>query len=371
MADPAARPSAVRAALVYVRTKRVDSTGSTCRPKWSMSHVAVMVWGMAQRYGAIVASITTVIAALAVAATSLLTGSPLATAVGPPAVAASESVLLQPVQYVDVPGARLGYREAGQGRPLVLIVGFAVTMSEWEKGFVDELARHHRVILFDNRAVGTSTGSVRRLSVAQMARDTAAFIDKVVGGPADVLGWSMGGFIAQELAITSPSSVRRLVLTSTNCGGPDSEQISAPVLAILSSPTATTEQRLGILFPPNRMADGEAWVASIGATFAANNYLPADSLIVPPATEQAQIRAIGPDWYGRGDGTCERLGQIAAPTLVAAGRQDEVIPSVNHRALVRGIPDATSRVYSDAGHAFLFQPGLRFARTVDRFLRSQ
>lgn len=310
-----------------------------------------------------------VLMGLAVVCSVVLLGGPGPAFAEPRAPRAEPSVLLQPVQYVNVPGARLGYREAGRGHPLVLIAGFAVTMSEWQAAFVDELARHHRVIVFDNRAVATSTGSVRRLSVAQMARDTAYLIERVVGGPADVLGWSMGGFIAQELAIRHPSLVRRLVLASTNCGGPDSQQISAPVLAVLTSATATPTERLSILFPPNRISDGEAWLASIGATFAANNYLPADSLTVAPATEAAQVRAIGVDWYGHSDGTCDRLNRISAPTLVAAGRQDVVIPSVNHRALRNGIPDAVSRVYPDAGHAFLFQPGLQFAAEVDRFLR--
>lgn len=307
--------------------------------------------------------------ALTAASITMLAAAPLAHGSAVPALAPDLPVLLQPVQYVDVPGARLGYREGGRGRPLVLITGFGMTMSGWQSSFVDELARHHRVIVFDNRGAGTSTGSVARLSVAQMARDTARFIDAVVGGPADVLGWSMGGFIAQQLAITSPTSVRRMVLTSTNCGGPATVPISKPVMAILSSPTATTAQRLSILFPPNRIADGEAWVASIGEVFAANGNLPADSLTVPPATEAAQVRAIGPEWHGVGDGTCDRLGDITAPTLVAAGRQDVVVASINHVALERGIPDATSRVYDDAGHAFLFQPGLRFAAAVDRFLR--
>lgn len=310
---------------------------------------------------------TRLVAASAIVA-ALLAAAPVAQA-RPAETASSSSVLLQPVRYVDVPGARLGYRIGGEGRPLVLIAGFAVTMAEWEASFVDHLARHHRVILFDNRGVATSTGSVARLSVAQMARDTAALIRAVVGGPADVLGWSMGGFIAQELAISHPGAVRRLVLTSTSCGGPRSLQPSATVQAILTSTTATPEERLSILFPADRISDGQAWLASIGATFEANDGLPADSFTVPPATLSAQVRAIGPDWYGRGDGTCARLGSIAAPTLVAAGREDVVIPSPNHRALVRGIPRAVARVYADAGHAFLFQPGLRFATAVDRFLR--
>lgn len=307
--------------------------------------------------------------AVVVLVATLLVAGPRAQAQPAPTGLAPSSVLLQPVRYLDVPGARLGYRMGGQGPALVLIAGFAVTMSEWDARFVDRLARHHRVILFDNRGVATSTGSVDRLTVAQMARDTAALIRGLVGGPADVLGWSMGGFIAQELAIAHPALVRRIVLTSTSCGGPSSLPIPPAVLSVLSSPTATADERLGILFPPDHLADGHAWLASIAAVFDANGQQPAASLTVEPATEAAQLRVIGPLWYGRGQGACSRLGRITAPTLVAAGRQDVVIPSVDHLALARGISGAVSRVYADAGHAFLFQPNLAFADTVDRFLR--
>jgi pimeloyl-ACP methyl ester carboxylesterase len=280
------------------------------------------------------------------------------------------SVLREPVQYLDVDGARLGYRVAGHGRPLVLIEGFGSTMAEWQSSMLDQLAARHRVIVFDNRGVGTSTGSVAHLSVALMARDTAQLISRLVRGPADVLGWSMGGFIAQELAISSPASVRRLVLASTDCGGPDSTQPSAHVVDILTSPTATTAQHLGILFPANRIGAGAAWFASIGEMFAANGELPADSFDISPTAARAQADAIGPRWYARGAGTCSRLARISVPTLVGAGLDDVVIPSVNHRALQRGIPRTITRLYHDAGHAFLFQPGLGFTTTVDSFLRA-
>lgn len=285
-----------------------------------------------------------------------------------PAADAPVSVLAQPVQYAAVDGAVLGYRVAGSGLPLVLIAGFSNTMAEWDPRLLDELAASRKVIVFDNRGIGTSTGDVSRLTIAQMARDTRQLIDHVIGGPTDVLGWSMGGYIAQELAIRNPARVRRLVLAATDCGGPTTVGPTAKALRILTDPSATTDQLMSILFPRQRADDAAAWLAAVGAAFAAGGYQPQNAFTVTPQVAKAQTRAAGPLWLGAGRGTCDRLGRITAPTLVSGGRDDVVVPIANRAALLAGIPDSTGRSYSVAGHAFLFQPGLGYAATVNAFL---
>ena len=286
------------------------------------------------------------------------------------AAAPAPAVPSQPVQFAKVDGATLGFRTAGSGpgKALLLISGSSNTMAEWDPRLLDELATSRRVIVFDNRGAGTSTGDVSRLTIAQMARDTAQLIDQVGGGPLDVLGWSMGGYIAQELAIRFPGRVHRLVLASTDCGGPSTIGPTPAALKILIDPNATTKQRMSILFPKNRMGAAAAWQASVGEAFAANGYQPANSFAVTAKTAQAQARAAGPLWLGPGMGTCSRLGRIKAPTLVSGGVRDIVVPIVNRKALTAGIAGAQGRVYPDAGHAFLFQPGLRFGAEVTSFL---
>jgi pimeloyl-ACP methyl ester carboxylesterase len=278
------------------------------------------------------------------------------------------SVLGQPIQFVEVNGATLGYRMAGAGRPLVLIAGAANTMAEWDPRLLDTLAQRRTVIIFDNRGAGTSTGSVEHLTIAQMAADTAQLIEKVAGGRADVLGWSMGGYIAQVLAITYPKQVRRLVLASTDCGGPETLPPTPRALRILTDPDATQAERLSILFPRNRIGAGMAWSAEIGAAYAEDNYQPNNAFTVSPATEAAQVEAVGPLWLGRGKGTCEKLGEIRQRTLVAAGHNDVIVPVSNARPLMSGIPRAEEHIYRNAGHAFLFQPGLHFGEAVTAFL---
>ena len=278
------------------------------------------------------------------------------------------SVLGQPISFVTVNGATLGYRTFGTGLPLVLIAGSSLTMSEWDPVLLDALAARRRVIIFDNRGAGTSTGSVHSLTIAQMADDTAQFIQQVVGGRADVLGWSMGGYIAQELAIRHGALVRRIVLASTDCGGPGTKGPTKRALAILTDPAATQAQRLSILFPRNRIGAGMLWSASIGEAYAAAGYQPQNAFTVSAATAEAQDKAAGPLWLGSGMGTCDRLEAINHRVLIAGGREDVVVPISNAKALADGIARSTTRTYHDAGHAFLFQPGLAFASTVNDFL---
>ena len=287
---------------------------------------------------------------------------------GAPVAADPTSVLAQPVRFVEVTGATLGYRVAGEGTPLVLIAGSSNTMAEWDPRLLDTLARSHRVIIFDNRGAGTSTGSVDHLTISLMAHDTEQLIAKLTRGRADVLGWSMGGFIAQKLAIAYPHRVHRLVLASTDCGGVGTEPPTPRALRILIDPDATQEERLSILFPKDQLAAGAAWGEAIGAAYAASGYQPENAFTVSAETAAAQTRAAGPLWLRRGGGTCAHLDRIAQPTLIAAGRRDVIVPVVNHLALKEGITGSKALVYADAGHAFLFQPALGFAREVSRFL---
>lgn len=278
------------------------------------------------------------------------------------------SVLRSPVKYLNVTGARLGYRAAGRGTPIVLIPGSSNTMAEWDSRLLDRLATKHRVIVFDNRGTGTSTGSVAHLTVALMARDTAQLIAGVAGGRADVLGWSMGGYIAQQLAIDSPGRVRQLVLASTNPGSPTATPPTPAALKVLTNPNATQAQRMSILFPPNQQGAAARWSADIGASFAANHYQPYNSFTIPAATATAQVRAAGPLWLGPGKGVLNNLGQVRQPVFIAAGRNDIVVPVANAWLLRSGLPTAKLVIYPDAGHAFLFQQPDSFGKRVNAFL---
>lgn len=134
------------------------------------------------------------------------------------AVAAPPDIATAPTQIAHTALGDVGYRQVGQGPPLVMITGFSAGMDDWAPYLVDALATHFRVIVFDNAGIGDTATLAAPLTVPEMADQTAALISTLGLGRADVLGWSMGGLIAQSLAVTHPGQVHRLVLAATQAG---------------------------------------------------------------------------------------------------------------------------------------------------------
>jgi pimeloyl-ACP methyl ester carboxylesterase len=274
-----------------------------------------------------------------------------------------------PLQTAKVNGATIAYRDINPtagGTPLVMISGYGLTMAEWDPTFVETIAANRRVIVFDNRGIGNSSGPVKGLTVARMASDTAGLIASLGLRQTDVLGWSMGGYIAQSLALAHPSLVHRLVLASTDPGSPHAEQPKMSVVKVLTSPNASSTSLLPVLFPADQQAAGAAWYAEIGT----QPNLTAADFDTPAATMTAQENATAGRWYGRGRGTYPRLPKLKAPTWVGYGAQDVIVPPGNARLLIRRIPHATGHRYTDAGHAFLFQDPAAKATAMAAFLDS-
>lgn len=286
------------------------------------------------------------------------------------AASAFAPIVTAPVRTVRVHGATLGYRTAGHGRPLVLVPGFGFTMAEWDPDLLAALSDGRRLILFDNRGAGTSTGSVTGLTVERMARDTRALIRTLTSGRADVLGWSMGSYIAQELALRWPRRVRRLVLASADPGGPCTVPPRPWALRILSDPDTSAQQLLQVLYPRGQGQSGADWLTRVGQAFGANGYQPANAFSVPATTMAAQERAAGPRWLRPGGGVLGRLHLLRKPVLIGAGRKDVITPVGNVRLLRRALVRRTVVTYADAGHAFLFQHARGFGTRVNAFLRA-
>ena len=203
-----------------------------------------------------------------------------------------------------------------------------------------------------------------RLTVQQMADDAAALLQAVRIHQADVLGWSLGGWVAQELAIRHPSLVRRLILASSSAGGRDATKATPEVAAIDEKTTlglATPPEFLPILFPPAALGIGNAWIARL---------LAQPGGCCEPYTLAAGRRevAVGRRWYEPSGGDERRLAAIRAPTLIAAGALDVDVPVANARLLHRRIRGSRLLIYPDAGHAFLIQHAATFAATVRAFL---
>ncbi len=272
-----------------------------------------------------------------------------------------------PVQTAAVNGATLAYRVINpevEGRPLMLICGYGFTMAEWDPVFVERLAEGRKVILFDNRGIGRSSGPVKGLTIRTMAKDTAGLIRALKLRRPDVLGWSMGGYIAQELALDSPRRVHRLILASTDPGSPRALEASPSVVATLTKPDLTPQDLLPILFPADQQAAGVAFLQAVGS----QPNLTAADFSTPPETLNEQELANAQRWYRRGGGVYKRLPELRERTLIGYGTQDVIVPPGNAKLLAKRIPHRTLMRVPDAGHAFLFQDPAAKAAAFARFL---
>ncbi len=257
------------------------------------------------------------------------------------------AVVSAPVRVAHTRLGPVGYRVVGSGPPLVLIMGYGWTIEDWDPRLVHALARHHRVVMFDNSGVGRTRQLPEPVTIDEMADQTSALIEALGLGRPDVLGWSMGGMIAQALAVRHPAQVRRLVLCATY---PGTGQAVAPTAAA---------RQAGSDFPANQ---GSA-LAAFKAAIAEYPSAPA----VSASTKGDQGLAVS-DWWVGHDAAGREIARISAPTLIADGADDQIAPVSNAHALARLIAGSRLVLYPDAGHGFLFQDWPRLAALVDSFL---
>lgn len=278
------------------------------------------------------------------------------------AQASSAAPFRADVRVATLPHTRIAWYERGEGTPLLMLPGTGSTMSEWDPALLRPLARHHRLILFDYPGAGLS-GPWHGRTFDSLAASTAQLMDAISLPRAGVLGWSMGGFVAQRLAIEHPGRVSHLILAATNPGGRHTVLGTPQAQAIDSEPDPPVADILRELYPPNRQREGRRFLDRlVGA--GRSGEIP-DDFDVRPATTHAQVAAEDP-WL-RSNGNYRELATLRAPTLAAAGAEDPVTPAANTRRIAGRIPGAQFRVFAGA-HAFLFQQRRSFVRIVDRFL---
>jgi pimeloyl-ACP methyl ester carboxylesterase len=266
------------------------------------------------------------------------------------------------VHVAPVGHTRIAWYERGQGPPLLMLMGTGSTMAEWDPALLRLLSRDRRLILFDYPGVGMS-GPWHGRSFSSLAAATAGLMGAIHLARADVLGWSMGGFVAQRLAIEHPRLVSHLILAGTNPGGRRAVLGTARAQKIDSEPDPSETDILRELYPPARQAEGRRFLRRLDRA-SQSGEVPND-FHVAAATIDAQVAAEDP-WL-RSDRNYRQLAGVGAPTLAAAGAQDPVVPPINLRRIAARIPRAKLVVLPGA-HAFLFQERRPFARIVDRFL---
>jgi pimeloyl-ACP methyl ester carboxylesterase len=249
--------------------------------------------------------------------------------------------------------------------PLVCLVHHRGSLDNWDPMLVDTIATQREVILVDNAGVGGSTGTVPS-SVAQMARDALAFVDALGLKSVDLLGFSIGGMVAQEVVLMRPYLVRRLILAGTGPQGGEDLHVFAdgPVREAALSDTSGRPEDILILFferTASSQAKGREFIKRIMARERDRDQ-PTDL-----ATRNAQLTAIS-EWGIPDPTRLNRLAGITQPTLVANGDNDVMIPTKNSHLLARHLPNARLSIYPDSGHGFLFQYPAEFGAEVNAFL---
>jgi len=270
-----------------------------------------------------------------------------------------------PTQFVEDNGLRYAYRTLGPstGTPLVFCHRFRGTMDDWDPAVIDAIAAERPVILFDNAGIGLSTGETPD-SVKGMADKAAEFIRLLGFTQVDLLGFSLGGYVAQTVTLNYPDLVRRLVLAGTGPGGGEGIVVAGPEIRQVSwRPILGLEEYLFLLFSPSeesRAAAHRCWERV--------NSRPDREPAVSEATIKAQVTALIA--WSQGNGSAfPRLGEIKQPVLVANGNNDVMVPTINSYTMAQKIKNATLIVYPDSGHGFLFQYPETFSRHVLEFLK--
>ncbi|HEY2589464.1 MAG TPA: alpha/beta hydrolase [Tepidisphaeraceae bacterium] len=270
-----------------------------------------------------------------------------------------------PNKLISAPGGvEYAYREAGEGeRPLILLQHFRGNLDSWDPALVDDLAAARRVVAFDNAGVGGSTGETPP-TMEQMAHDAIAFIAALDLDQVDLLGFSIGSFVAQELALIRPDLVRKVVLASAAPKGADGIHGWAPeVIGAVGKPETSPDEYLGVFFTSST-ASRKAGQEALGRMYARTEDRDATTTW---AVREAQYDAVC-SWGIPDHAALQRLAAIGHPVFVANGDGDTMIPPRYSHLIAGLLPHAAVKIYPDAAHGFLFQHHAEFAADVTEFL---
>jgi pimeloyl-ACP methyl ester carboxylesterase len=265
-----------------------------------------------------------------------------------------------PAKKVNVGDINIAYKLFGKGDPFLLISGSGLVMDAWDPTMLRDLASNHTVIIFDNRGVGNTTAGDKPFSIAQFANDTAGLLDTLKIQKADVLGFSMASFIAQELALLHPDKVNRLVLYGASCGGKENIPQSPEVVKILSdivnNRLQDQEKALSVSYPLS-------WIKSHP-----NFTIPQPTETISPDTLKKQFNIVERWFATNWSGVCGQLSKISVPTLAITGTEDIAVPVANSLIIAQKIPGSWLVQIKGAGHGLMYQYPDKLSKVLQTFL---
>jgi pimeloyl-ACP methyl ester carboxylesterase len=269
----------------------------------------------------------------------------------------------QDIKKVKVDDINIGYKIFGKsGPPLLLIMGFGGTMNNWDPIMIKKLSLNHTVIVFDNRGVGSTELGNKNFSISQFAKDTVGLINALHINKTDVMGFSMGGFIAQEIALNNPEKINKLVIYASNCGGRESTP-PTPELSKLVQNTSKSMQEIldgvtALIFPKEWSIQNPQVIETVKEGYK-----------IPPVISMDTIQKQGiasSYWYNAG--VCNQLEKITMPTLIVVGTKDILTPKANSLLMTEKIPDAWLVQIKDGGHGVMYQYPDKLTSIVHDFL---
>jgi pimeloyl-ACP methyl ester carboxylesterase len=268
-------------------------------------------------------------------------------------------------QFIDAGEVRFAFRRFGAPgpTPLVMLQHFRGNLDNWDPALTDALARGRELILVDYPGVGSSSGEFGP-TIADTARQIIAFATALDLSRVDLLGFSIGGFVAQEMALIRPALVRRLVLAATGPkGAPGMHGWREDIADAARLEPGTAESLLHIFFTPTETS------RALGGEFLGRFMARGENRDEPSSigARDAQYDAIV-EWGIPDHSALQRLTAISCPTLIIQGDADQMIPTKLSYVMAGLIPDAQMRIYDDAAHAFLFQYPQQVATDVGAFL---
>jgi pimeloyl-ACP methyl ester carboxylesterase len=264
-----------------------------------------------------------------------------------------------PAKKVQVGDIDIAYKTFGKGDPILLINGYSFAMDSWDPVLLETLASNHTVIIFNNRGIGNTTSGSEQFSIEQFANDTAGLLEALNIRKADVLAWSLGGRIAQELTLSYPDRVGKLILYAIGCGGEESVPQSQEVRNEFVNGTGTAEERISrlvpLFFPQEWRNENPNYLENIPKT--------TETILNQTLNKQIEAAANSVP-------TCDRLKNITQPTLVIVGTDDAATPAANSVRMAELIPGSWLVQIKGGGHGLMYQYPEQFSNIVETFLEN-
>ena len=286
-------------------------------------------------------------------------------------------LLNTPVKKVHVGDIDIGYKMLGKGEPILLFNGASDNMNAWDEAFLKGLSSNHTVIVFDQRGIANTTIGSKSYTYQQLADDSAGLLDALKISKADVMGYSLGSYLAQQLTITYPNKVNSLILVGSSCGGKDHTPKPPEFIKLQSDVVNKSLNNVSISHEEMKAlvsaSLGEGWIRLHPASVNIPENITSLQQLkpgLPPEVANNQNN-VGKHWEDNPNwsGTCDELAKLAKPTLVITGTDDnQYQPHVNSLKIVEKIPGAWLVQIKDAGHAVMDQYPEVIGRILSTFL---